>query len=299
MSEEKKQSEKKERNGRAGIVLLAGMICMASVVLLLLGMNVYARRQGNHTEQTKRPGADGTERMADVIGEVLADSEETSDETVSPADDTGMPYASVPILTWDDYYALGPAGKGDPNITGQGIMGTWSENELTMEEAGMLGLREIYRVFGDDVDYSEMYLTMMLQNAANRKDRTDTWYGYMMNSVNGDTPEPGFKMRSYSFEINAVTGEIRLLLSSVDEREAEYGQGELVGREELISSAERYLEELGIEDPSKLTVGTVRMDGESPDGSGVIYSKDGEYYLEIWIWPYSGRLRGYGYHTKV
>ncbi len=301
--DEKNKNEKNEKNqNRARTFFLAGVICMACIAMLLGGMSLYARWKGNGAEEIRGADPGDTERPTDVIGDVLAEEMQTDTEELSEgtaaADDTGMPYATVPILTWDEYYALGPSGNNDPNIDGQGIIGTWSEHELTMEEAGMLGLREIYRVFGDDVDYSQMYLTMMLQNAANRSDRTDTWYGYMMDCVNGQTVEPGYQMRSYAFEINAVTGEIGLLESSVDEREAEYAQQGLVTREELTDSAAGWLRQLALADPSELTVDTVRIDWEGRDGSAVIYSRDGEFYLEILIWPYSGRLRGYRYHTK-
>lgn len=306
--------------GRAGIFLLAGGICMASVVILLGGMSLYARKKGNHTDYTDA-AEQGTEETTDIINSVLAESSDTEAADGSAdagnqnggnipsgspdsADDPDSPYACVPILTWDEYYALGPSGNNNPNISGEGIYGTWSENELTMEEAGTLGLREIYRVFGDEVDFSQMYLTMVLQDAENRKwSQTDTWYGYMMNFVNGDTPEPGWYMCSYSFEMNAVTGEIYLLENRVNEEKAkeekESGQTELLQTEELEDYAKRYLEQLGLADPSELTVEIVRMDGESPEGSGVTFSRDGEPYLEIVIWPYSGRLRGYRYCSKV
>lgn len=289
---------------------------MASVVILLGGMSLYARKKGNHTDYIDA-AEQGTEETTDIINSVLAESSDT-DVADGSADagiqnggnipsgspdsvgDPDSPYACVPVLTWDEYYALGPSGNNNPNISGEGIYGTWSENELTMEEAGTLGLREIYRVFGDEVDFSQMYLTMMLQNAENRKrSQTDTWYGYMMNFVNEDIPEPGWNMSSYAFEMNAVTGEIYLLENSMDQGEAEGGQTELVALEELEDYAKRYLEQLGLADPSELTVETVRIDGESRDGSGVTFSRDGEPYLEILIWPYSGRLRGYRYCSKV
>ena len=289
---------------------------MASVVILLGGMSLYARKKGNHTDYIDA-AEQGTEETTDIIDSVLAESSDTdvadgsADAGIqnggnipsgSPdsAGDLDSPYACVPILTWDEYYALGPSGNNNPNISGEGIYGTWSENELTMEEAGTLGLREIYRVFGDEVDFSQMYLTMMLQNAENRKrSQMDTWYGYMMNFVNEDIPEPGWNMSSYAFEMNAVTGEIYLLENSMDQGEAEGGQTELVALEELEDYAKRYLEQLGLADPSELTVETVRIDGESRDGSGVTFSRDGEPYFEILIWPYSGRLRGYRYCSKV
>lgn len=303
------------KKDKAGLVLLAGGICMVGVVALLGGMSFYAGKEGNRQEQITEEEETETEGMSDVIEEVLAEQEtekesgavklvtgEENNYLMVPLGNsaTEMAYAKVPILTWDEFYALSPGG-GEQNITGDGIYGILSENELSMEEAGKIGLEEMYRVFGDHME-EKMYLVMRLCNAEEGGKKVDTWSGYLTNMFNGMELEKGWSRMIYFFDLNAVTGEV-LYLDGKTYIDGVEKSGEELSEEELLQMANGYVENYGLAELEELQ--GERADeqiarwGNSMYLAQIAYYKNDELYLGIALDKYSGEFVGYMYYDYV
>lgn len=303
------------KRDKAGIVLLAGGICMVGVVALLGGMSLYAAKEGNRQEQVTAERETETEGMSDVIEEVLAEQDreeeggavklftgEGTDYLMVPLGNSGveMAYAEVPILTWDEFYALSSDG-GAENITGDSILGTLSENELSMEEAGKIGLEEIYHVFEEDMQET-MYLVMWLNNAEEGKRKVDTWSGYLTNMFNGMEVEKGWRRMIYYFDLNAVTGEV-LYLDGKTYMEDEEESGEELSGEELLKMANGYVESYGLAESEELQ-GEIADEeiarwGHSMYLAQIAYYKNDELYLGIALDKYTGEFVGYMYYDYV
>lgn len=277
---------------KAGILWIAAVACMVSVVVLLGGMSGYAVSKGNGEERIAE--TEDTEGTEDVIDTILAEEGKTE-----KTDDSGIDYSLVPILTWDEYYALSPGG-GNQNIAGDGIVGTLSAGDLSMEEAGLLGLKEVHRIFGEDME--GMRLVMWLENAEEGQ-VNDIWLGFLTNGINDVEMEEGEQWKSYRFDLDAVTGEILYLHESMDGPEYYVlEQDEVLSEDEILDRADAYVQQYGLADLSEGR-GEIQNDvsaywGKSDFDDIVLYRKDGTAYMALQIVKKTGELRGYAYVVK-
>lgn len=275
------------KKNRAGIIWIASVACMVSMALLLGGMSVYAVNEGTGGEKIAE--AETGEERTDVIDEILADGGNTQEN-----DDSGIDYDSVPVLTWDEYYALYP-GDEPQNAAGSGIVGTRSEHDLSMEEAGILGLKEIYRIYGESME--GMQLVMWLENSGENQ-RSDVWLGYL--GASGTTMEEAGRRKSYRFDLDAVTGEILYLHENPGETEYDAtAQDEMLTESEILKLADTYAEQYGLADPQEVT-GSIENEaspywGKSDYDDIVVYRRNGAAYLALQIAKKTGVLRGYAY----
>lgn len=277
------------KKNKAGILWIAAVACMVSVVVLLGGMSGYAVSKGNGEERIAE--TEDMEGTADVIDAILAEEGKTKD-----TDDSEFDYSFVPILTWDEYYALSPGG-GNQNIAGDGVVGKISENDLSMEQAGLLGLKEVHRIFGEDME--GMRLVMWLENTKEGQ-VSDIWMGFLTNGINDVEMEEGKQWKSYRFDLDAVTGEILYLHESLEETEYYFlEQEETLSEEEILNRADAYVEQYGLADLSEVA-GEIQNDapvywGKSDFEDIVLYRKNGTAYMVLQIVKKTGELRGYTY----
>lgn len=285
-----------KKNG-AAVFLAAGVVCMVSVTALIAGMNVYATQQGNQREILDLPQDTGSTEENDVITEAL---DVTGDQKVYGQKD--MEFPDVPVVTWEESYQLAnPSYVIDKNA---GTELEPVEGQLTREEAARIGMIEVNRIFGENMD--GMKAVIMLLQKAEGNQSADLWSGYVCNFLNGVNPDDG-KMRSYSFEMNAVTGEIfgvkRRISTAVDQLD----EVNRLTDQELVAKAEELALKFQFVDPNdefqkNAAVENHRTAGEgdgdllylTSDRRNVVFRK-GERTLRLMFGELDGAFWGYQY----
>lgn len=276
------------KKNRGKMVLYVSVACMVSVMALLGGMGCYATQEGNRTEIIGTDAGTEQESANDVINEVIAGGEAQKNEEPDLVEVKVIAgdYESVPILTWDEFYALG-GDEENALIKGDGIKGTLGANDLSMEEAGRIGLKEIADIYREDM---EGLMVMMALDNANYGQFSNIWNGYATNYADGDKLDAAKPRKVYNFAIDAVTGEI-LSMSGGNEVSTYEGNGPL-SEKELGDKADTYVTEYGLGDTAELT-----REFE-PTGSSetcyVIYSRDGKLWLTLEL-RINGELMNYRY----
>ncbi len=170
-------------------VMLALSICAVSILLLISGMYMSADDIGG-TEEVLQ-GKIQMSQTEDVLGDMI---QEYSMENLQ------LEFAGVNILTWDEYYER--SGQPVKEEYQRGIYGTLKKENWTMEEAGVLALKELQEL--EHIELDGAYLMMVLVNASSAQP-VDIWRGYLCNFLKGENPTEAFE---YYVQVNAYTGEV-------------------------------------------------------------------------------------------
>lgn len=210
---------------------------MASVTALIAGMNVYATQQGNREEILELPQDTGSTEGNNVITEALVNTKRKA------SGQTGRDFPNVPVVTWEEYKKLS-----DPDYVVNENAGTElepAEGQLTREEAARIGMNEVYRVLGENMD--GMKAVIMWLEKAEGKQKADVWSGYVVNFLRDGLADRNGKTRSYLFDIDAVTGEI--LGVSMPDIVDHLDEANRLSDQELVAKAEELALKYQLVDP--------------------------------------------------
>lgn len=172
-------------------IVLAMSICGVSIFLLLTGMSLSAMSSNGRLNiiQEVLPSGDAEDIIGSVINEFSISSLQEE-------------FAGVQIITWDEYYEL--SGNWEEAQYQRGIYGQLDANCFTMQEAGLLALKEVSTL--ENINLNGTYLMMALSNAT-ASQATEIWRGYLCNYLYGQAPAEEERLEYY-IQVNALTGEV-------------------------------------------------------------------------------------------
>ncbi len=247
---------------KAEVLLLSGILCMISIVLLLCGMSLWAETEGSGQSRIEEFEESG---RTDVLSAVIEEH-----VTVEELEKT---YAFVPIMDISDYY------ENICQSTKPIRFYSVPERAVTEKEAGLRGLNVIRKVFAEHME--GMYLVMKYDLYGRAEE--GLWKGYLTDG--GEEGEASLQeRRSYVFEVNALTGEVLMVQrifagnlpvdSSKSIRDEEAEGTELYDKEEkLLERAKSYAKEYQLADLS----GAKALIGRGYDIWENVYASDGTY----------------------
>lgn len=175
-------------------IVLGMSICGVSIFLLLTGMSLSA--MGNNDRLNIIQSAQTAGNAEDIIDSVI------NEFTIASLQEE---FVGVQIITWDEYYEL--SGMTEETKYQRGIYGHLDENCFTMEEAGLLALKEVSTL--ENISLDGTYLMMALSNATSSQ-ATEIWRGYLCNFLHGEPPVEEERLEYY-IQVNALTGEVMRL----------------------------------------------------------------------------------------
>lgn len=217
-------------------IVITGGTCIFMGGALLTGMHLYAATLQDAVQyQVEETETEHDEAV------VLAESEKEQGTTGEPANGKEPDYSKIPVIDTATFYHLtgadveedGSPMEFDPEEKPR-------ENEISREEAALKGLKEIYRIFGEE-EMEEMTLELELSRdkemEALGKQKESIWAGQLVFLDEWQDADPATLEHNYSynFEFSSVTG--RWL--SCEKRQMTRGKNVFGEPEEKLTRGER------------------------------------------------------------
>lgn len=161
------------------------------------------------------------------------------------SDNVTVDYSTVPIYTIEDYYNLENSGYG---VTTEAYQ-YGEEGYISMKEAGNIILKEIHKLFEEDM--MGMKLVMSFSDGK--------WAGWLLNEYDTDSE----LYKNYTFRMDARTGKIWQLTGGV--MNTVYTVKEYVTDEEIVDSVRKLIQKYHLANVSSVNWNQVLVHNASAD----------------------------------
>lgn len=147
---------------------------------------------------------------------------DTTNKVEVISDNMGIDYSAVPMYTLEEYFQLEVT---DYEVTSEAYQ-YGEEGYLSMKEAGTIVLKEIHRLFGEDM--MGMKLVMSFSKGK--------WGGWLLNDYDAEDE----RYKNYSFRLDARTGKIWWLTGGF--QNVSYTKTEGVTNAEILESVRKIIQ---------------------------------------------------------
>ncbi len=199
---------------------------------------------------------------------------DTTNKVEVISDKVTVDYSTVPIYTIEDYYNLENIGYG---VTTEAYQ-YGEEGYLSMKEAGNIILKEIHKLFEEDM----MGLKLVMSFSDGK------WGGWLLNEYAEDNP----MYKSYTFRMDARSGKIWWLTGGL--MNVEYTNKESMTDEEIVENIRKLIQKYhlanvstvdwnnvliynGTDDMKHYVEGTLQLQGQRIINYVEFYSDEGEH----------------------